>query len=373
MTTEERLAKKQCKQDAAIITQQEKKAKTALKLQVKKQSVKVKKIPKKRTSTSSARMQLQTPAVNTSMFETSGDTVMKNETTTPVFEEFDRILNTGDAISDELRVDINGLKALVDTFKKATDKRIEQLKKKHDDTVLEIQKLSWKSNESMITEHKKQSDAMKADLVAEHEEIQNTLQDTIEGQKIDINDLKSDLTYMTTTAQGRYDALMRATKQQEDVKCALNDYLYAKKAKHSYHKAGMICPISLEYLLPDDNVLSLIGCACHFIMKLHCADTIMKEFFANGGKRKCPTCGILCREMKFMTVEQAVMEVEWNKIHNLTGCNSNADVIARHGQKTFDDCTNKTAQDTAQVRHTNAKAIEELQAIVATFTANNPV
>ena len=304
---------------------------------------------------------------NTSMFETSADTIMTSEHIMPVFG----VGNAGVPASEELdgatidlHAEIGALKSLVDHLKD-TEKQQQALIKKMEKAKVAAAKL----NSSKTLENQKTNESLVASVRSEKDVIVKESAIEVAEMKKNVDALQTKLVNIQTKQRRNRSEMETILKTNEDVKEALNEFLYAKMAKHSYHNAAQICPISLEYLLPDDNVLALNGCACNFIMKVENATMIMKEFFAADGKIKCPTCSVMCHEMKFMTVSQACQEVEWKKIERYTNCHTREEVIARYYAKTLEDSTNKTTQDTAHVRSSNDIALQELQGAVKSFAA----
>ena len=112
----------------------------------------------------------------------------------------------------------------------------------------------------------------------------------------------------------------------------------------------------MDPLLPEDNVLVMVGCQCNFMMKVEVSERTMKDL-CEKNYVKCPTCRFKCKKISFATASRAVADFEWSQLEKLSGCDTNAQVLQRYEDKIEEDKVNQKTQDNSAIRRHNEECM----------------
>jgi hypothetical protein len=146
----------------------------------------------------------------------------------------------------------------------------------------------------------------------------------------------------------------------EKIKIANNDLRYAQKFDISASRDIPWCVMSLSNIMPMESVVALLSpCQCNCMIKADKSYHYIKMHH-EAKSFKCPKCrSAVVYDIEMTTAMQAEHSFAWRVIENLTGCNTDVEIMEKRLVDLQKLETDKTTQDNLAYR-------EKLAAIVST-------
>ena len=137
----------------------------------------------------------------------------------------------------------------------------------------------------------------------------------------------------------------------EDVRTSVNELRYVMEFGESSSRGVVICPVTLNPLMPKQTVLMMrADCDCNCMVAYDAASPLIKKFM-DGDDLQCMTCNSDITSVYATTTENAEKLFAWRNVENATQCKSMDNVYEDRLAKIEKDKADKTQQDTLDLRN----------------------
>ena len=200
-------------------------------------------------------------------------------------------------------------------------------------------------------------------LDAKHAELVGLLKKTnlalVEQYRADLSDLQ--------------DELDEKIANIIEIRMSVNEVRYANEFGESSSRGQMICPITMNPLMPKQAVIMLMAaCNCNCLVGVTAEARPLLDKFVADGTTKCFHCNTEVVALKITTTEEAAKAFAWRAVEEHLGCDTIDDTYQLRIAKTEKDQHDKTIRDTLELRNELTNAVATMRSLAGFVGVPDP-